>query len=59
MSNDITTSVKTICDHYKIQYIQLHDIDKMSGHPSVKGHKQIAEQIEEVLNKEKNDEQLI
>ena len=55
LSNDITTSVKTICDHYKIQYIQLHDIDKMSGHPSVKGHKQIAEQIEEVLNKDKND----
>ncbi len=55
LSNNVSSSVKTICDYYKIQCIELHDIDKMSGHPSVKGHKQIAEQIEAMLNKVKNN----
>ncbi|HRN15845.1 MAG TPA: SGNH/GDSL hydrolase family protein, partial [Xylanibacter oryzae] len=44
-----------ICDHYNIKYIELQNIDKMSGHPSVKGHKQIAEQIEAVLNTKKKN----
>ncbi len=52
---EITSSVKTICDYYNIKYIELHNIDKMSGHPSVKGHKQIAEQIEAVLNMKKSN----
>lgn len=55
LKQEITSSVKTICDHYNIKYIELENIDKMSGHPSVKGHKQIAEQIEAVLNAKKNN----
>lgn len=42
---EINESVRTICPHYGVKVIELHDIDKMSGHPSVKGMKQIAEQI--------------
>lgn len=37
--------MKTICDHYQVPYIQLHDIDKQWGHPSQKGMRQIAEQV--------------
>ena len=48
---DITESTKTICDHYGITYIQLKDIDKISGHPSVKGMKAIAEQVAAVVCK--------
>lgn len=55
LSADVTLSVKTICNHYGVKYIELHNIDKMSGHPSIKGHKQIAEQIESVLNDKKDN----
>lgn len=50
LSEDITASMKTICDHYHVPYIQLHDIDKQWGHPSQKGMRQIAEQVGAVLN---------
>jgi hypothetical protein len=45
LSADINTSVKTICDHYGVKCIELHNIHKMAGHPSVKGMQQIAEQV--------------
>lgn len=45
LRESINESVKTICDHYGIKYIELHGIHKISGHPSVKGMSQIAEQV--------------
>ena len=42
---EITESVRTICKHYQIDCIELKGLDKMSGHPSVKGMKQISEQV--------------
>lgn len=45
LSDDVTQSTKTICDHYGIDYIQLVDIDRIEGHPSVKGMQQIVDQI--------------
>ena len=45
LKESITESVKTICAHYGVKCIELHDIHKLSGHPSVKGMQQIAEQI--------------
>lgn len=45
----VNSSVLTICQHYGVPCIRLHDIDKMSGHPSVKGMQQIAGQIEEFI----------
>ena len=53
LREDITESMKTICQHYGVKYIQLENIDKMSGHPRIKGHAQIAEQIEKALNIQK------
>ncbi len=51
LKGEINESVKTICGHYNIPYIELKDIDKMSGHPSVKGMTQISEQIESFISK--------
>ncbi len=45
LSEAINESVTTICKHYKVPCIKLKDIDKQNGHPSIKGMKQIAEQV--------------
>lgn len=49
LREDISSSMKTICQHYGVKYIQLEDIDKMNGHPTIKGHAQIAEQVAKAL----------
>ena len=49
LSAAITESMKTISDYYHVTYIQLHDIDKQSGHPSQRGMAQIAEQLSAVI----------
>ena len=45
LTETITTSCRTICNHYGIPMIELHDVDKINGHPSVKVMKAIAEQV--------------
>lgn len=45
LSNDVTESIKTICRHYGVDFIQLEAIDRIEGHPSVKGMQQIVDQI--------------
>ena len=40
-------------NHYNIDCIELHDIDKKSGHPSIKGMEQISEQIKMFMRKTK------
>ena len=52
LRDEVNSSVLTICQHYGVPCIRLHDIDKMSGHPSVKGMQQIARQIEEFIASE-------
>lgn len=49
----IDESVKTICAHYGVPVIELVGIDKLSGHPSVKGMRQIADQVNAFLQKGK------
>lgn len=51
LSEEVTESMKTICDHYSVTYIQLHDIDKKGGHPSIKGMRQIADQVLKKIDK--------
>lgn len=46
LKEEFNESVKTICKHYRVDCIELRGIDKKSGHPSVKGMKQICDQIE-------------
>lgn len=45
LKESVTKSIHEICDHYGVQVIQLEGIDKKSGHPSVIGMQQIAEQV--------------
>jgi hypothetical protein len=45
LSDGITSSAKTICRQYGVKCIELKDIDKKAGHPSLKGMQQIADQV--------------
>ena len=38
-------SVDTVCDHYGVDVLHLHDIDKASGHPTIIGMRAIADQL--------------
>lgn len=49
LRDDITQSIREVCDHYSVKYIQLHDIDKISGHPSRAGMTAIADQLLEAI----------
>ena len=49
LRDDITQSIREVCDHYSVRYIQLHDIDKISGHPSRAGMTAIADQLLEAM----------
>ncbi len=51
LKQEINESVNIICEHYGVPVITLKDIDKKSGHPSVKGMEQIATQIQEAISK--------
>ena len=42
---------RVACEHYGIEYIDLYDIDKSSGHPTVLGMAQIKDQILDYLRK--------
>lgn len=54
LGEKINESVKTICKHYQIDCIELKGIDKMSGHPSVKGMAQINEQVKAYIGAHRN-----
>lgn len=50
LSPEITSSAKTICERYEVKCIELDGIDKKAGHPSVKGMRQIAEQVSAAIS---------
>ena len=45
LKEDINESVKTILKKYKIPCIELHDIEKQDGHPSIRGMQSIVDQV--------------
>lgn len=45
LKDEVNQSVAEICKHYNVPLIKLHDIDKMSGHPSIKGMADMAKQV--------------
>lgn len=49
LKDSINESVRTICQHYGIDCIELKDIEKTSGHPTIKGMAEICRQVEEYL----------
>ena len=52
LKTEINESSKTICEKYGVGLIELHDIEKQVGHPSIKGMKAISDQIKEFIEKE-------
>ena len=48
---DFVESMHTILEKYGIEYLDLRNIDKQYGHPSVKGMKAFADQVVEYLKK--------
>lgn len=49
LRDSIDASTKEICAHYSIEVLELVNVDKMDGHPSIAGMKQIADQISTYL----------
>ena len=49
LQEPINESFREICKHYNVQLIELHDIEKQNGHPSISGMKSIYEQLMEVI----------
>ncbi|MFH4967883.1 SGNH/GDSL hydrolase family protein [Gaetbulibacter sp. M240] len=52
LNEAINESVKTICKYYQVDCIVLKEIDKIAGHPSIKGMRQIKDQVNSHLNNE-------
>ena len=46
----INESMREVCKHYNVQLIELHDIDKQVGHPSVSGMQSICNQLLEAIH---------
>lgn len=51
LKEEINESVHTVCAHYDIPVLDLHDVDKQKGHPSIAGMQAIAQQVEEWVRK--------
>lgn len=49
LKEDINVSFREICGHYNVQLIELHDIEKQNGHPSISGMKSICDQLLEAI----------
>ncbi len=45
LKEDINESFRVICKRCKTQLIELHDIEKQNGHPSIKGMQAICQQL--------------
>ncbi len=49
LGEEYNESSREVCAHYGIQLIELHDIDKQNGHPSIAGMQSICEQLLEAV----------
>ena len=51
LKQSITESIEVLCKRYGVEYLRLHDIDKITGHPSIKGMSKIKDQVLDYLKK--------
>lgn len=49
MKDEIADGIAAACEHAHARALRLHDIDKAGGHPTVKGMRQIEQQLLEFL----------
>ena len=45
LKESVNESMREICNHYNVKLVELHDIEKQNGHPSINGMKSICEQL--------------
>ena len=45
LKEPVNESMREICNHYNVKLVELHDIEKQNGHPSINGMKSICEQL--------------
>ena len=50
LQEEVNESMRTVCQHYGVQLIELHDIEKQNGHPSIRGMKAICDQLQEAIH---------
>lgn len=55
LSEEVTTSMEVICRRYGIINVQLQNIEKQSGHPSIVGMKSICEQVTAAYKNQSDD----
>ncbi len=49
LREEVNESFRVICKECNVQLIELHDIDKQNGHPSISGMKSICQQLIEQI----------
>lgn len=49
LKEEINESTREVCRHCGIQLIELQDIEKQNGHPSIKGMEAISKQLQEQI----------
>ncbi|MGM9707638.1 MAG: SGNH/GDSL hydrolase family protein [Prevotella sp.] len=49
LREEVNSSVRTICKHYGVSLLELKDVDKLAGHPTVKGMESISRQVLKAL----------
>ena len=49
LQEEVNDSFRVICKHFDIQLIELSDVEKQNGHPSIKGMQRINEQLLESI----------
>ena len=50
LKDEISDAIREASKHYGTYCLELEDIDKRSGHPTIKGMKSIKEQVKKFLN---------
>ena len=45
LRESVNESMREVCAHYQVQLVELHDIEKQNGHPSINGMKSICQQL--------------
>ena len=45
LKEPVNESMREVCKHYNVKLIELHDIEKQNGHPSINGMKSIYNQL--------------
>ena len=45
LRESVNESMREVCAHYQVKLVELHDIEKQNGHPSINGMKSICQQL--------------